>query len=246
MAKLSDGVGQMVEESMPHCYERFSDLRALKKHGCLTLAQCALLITALDTASVEGDASEMAAHWMQLALLDVAEGELSCKHPVTLLPYSQYRRMQQSGMFGEDAAALPVPDAGWLVSLDETERWLLAKEHKVDFDGVRSDLEIMRRDGLDEWPTQAQRDLSEPAPAVAPAGGNVARGDWVAHAVDFAKKYIDRHKEQGLFPSQANVCDHVECKLRENSIFGSHGKPLSASYILRNAIQGDWWKQNKS
>ena len=28
-------------------------------------------------------------------------------------------------------------------------------------------------------------------------------------------------------------------------IYGPQGKPVSQSYIQRNAIQGDWWKQNK-
>lgn len=68
---------------------------------------------------------------------------------------------------------------------------------------------------------------------------------WIVKAQDFASAYIDRHKEQGLFPTQADVCGHVETKLRENKIFGSHDKPLSAAYIGRNAIQGAWWKQNK-
>ena len=82
-------------------------------------------------------------------------------------------------------------------------------------------------------------------PQAAPASEPVTPADWTATARDFAKVYIDRHKEQDLFPSQADVCGHVETKLRENKIFGSHGKPLSAAYIGRNAIQGVWWKQNK-
>lgn len=89
----------------------------------------------------------------------------------------------------------------------------------------------------------------ETAPPVstqqAPASEPVASANWIAKARDFAKTYIDRHKEQDLFPSQADVCKKIEAHLRENKIFGSQGKPLSSSYVMRNAIQGPWWKQNK-
>ena len=92
---------------------------------------------------------------------------------------------------------------------------------------------------------------SEPVTPVAVLMGmqsqESAKGDaaWIVKAQDIAKEYISRHKAQALFPSQADVCGHVENSLRENRTFGSHGKPLSASYIGRNAIQGEWWKQNK-
>ena len=82
-------------------------------------------------------------------------------------------------------------------------------------------------------------------PQAAPANEPVTPADWVVTARNFASAYIDRHKRQDLFPSQADVCSEVETKLRENKIFGSHDKPLSAAYIGRNAIQGEWWKQNK-
>lgn len=79
----------------------------------------------------------------------------------------------------------------------------------------------------------------------APASEPVTPADWIAMARDFASAYIDRHKRQDLFPSQADVCNEVEAKLRQNRIFGSHDKPLSAAYIGRNALQGTWWQQNK-
>jgi hypothetical protein len=86
--------------------------------------------------------------------------------------------------------------------------------------------------------------VSTPQPA--PASGPVTPAAvWLVEALEIAKLYIDRHREQDLFPSQSDVCGHVARKLRENRIFGSHSKPLSAAYIGRNAIQGEWWKQNK-
>lgn len=72
-----------------------------------------------------------------------------------------------------------------------------------------------------------------------------AEPDWIAKARELAKEYIDRHKKQNLFPSQADVCGHVETMMRDARIYGVHGKPVSAQYIGRNAIQGEWWRQNK-
>ena len=85
---------------------------------------------------------------------------------------------------------------------------------------------------------QGSTQQTAPASAATPA-------DWVTTVRDFAKQYIDRHKAQNLFPSQADVCEKAEAYLSEKRIFGSHERPLSAAYIGRNAIQGAWWQQNK-
>jgi hypothetical protein len=153
MAKLGDGLDAYVDESMPFLFDKFGDARALKEHGCLTVAQCALLVPAMLTADKPGDASEMAAHWLQLALLDIGHGELNPKHPETHLPYSQYQRMTEAGMYGIDGEGMPMPTADWLVSLDEAEAWFTSKNIKVNFDGVRADLERMRTEGLGDWPS---------------------------------------------------------------------------------------------
>ena len=87
--------------------------------------------------------------------------------------------------------------------------------------------------------------LQASTPQAAPASETVTPTDWIVNAREIASAYIDRHKRQDLFPSQADVCREVETKLREKRIFGSHDKPLSAAYIGRNALQGEWWKQNK-
>lgn len=143
MAKLGDDLEKQVDESMPFLFEKLGDTSALINHGCLTVAQCALLIPAHLTAKMPGDASEICRDYLQLALLDIAHGELSPKHPETLLPYSQYLRMMESGMFGTDGAAMPVPDAGWLVRLDEAERWLQSRDISVNFDELKADLAKM-------------------------------------------------------------------------------------------------------
>jgi hypothetical protein len=156
MAKLGDDTEQFIEESMPFLFEKLGDTEALRTHECLTVAQCALLMPAMLTFKLPGDASEIAAHYIQLALLDIAHGELNPKHPQTLLPYSQYLRMTESGMFGIDGQALPLPTADWLVPLDEAERWLRSKDIHIGFDGVRADLKKMRNAGIDTWPDRAE------------------------------------------------------------------------------------------
>jgi hypothetical protein len=171
MAKLGDDIEQDIDESMSFLFEKLSDTSAAKKHGCLTVAQCAMLNVAMITSGETGDVSEIAAHYVQLALLDIAHGELNPKHPETMLPYSQYKRMAEAGYFGIDGAAFSLPTAGWLVTLDEAERWLLSKDIHINFDGLRSDLKRMKVEGLDDWPDAAATAESPPVlePQAAPA-----------------------------------------------------------------------------
>ena len=77
MAKLGDGIESLVDESMPFLFEKLGDLSALTEHGCLTVAQMAMLVPAVLASKRPGDASEIAAHHLQLALLDIAHGELT-------------------------------------------------------------------------------------------------------------------------------------------------------------------------
>ena len=68
---------------------------------------------------------------------------------------------------------------------------------------------------------------------------------WIENVRAIALEYIAKHKAKDLFPSQSDVCGYIEKMAREKKIYGPQGKPVSQSYIQRNAIQGDWWKQNK-
>jgi len=67
---------------------------------------------------------------------------------------------------------------------------------------------------------------------------------WVINAQEIAKSYIEKHKENNLYPTQNDVSDHVADELRKRSIHGPNG-PVSSSYVKRQVIQGDWWKKNK-
>jgi hypothetical protein len=90
-------------------------------------------------------------------------------------------------------------------------------------------------------------------PAVAPSGTSnegettaaPLSANWIEDARRIAKEYIDQHKKEDLFPSQNDVCSHVEKITRKRKIYSDYGKPLAAGYILRNAIQGKWWQANK-
>lgn len=75
-----------------------------------------------------------------------------------------------------------------------------------------------------------------PVPAVAA---------WIEAAQVIAQQYIARHKRENLFPSLKDVSEHVESELRKRGTFGPHGRPVSAAYIQRTALGGEWWKANK-
>jgi hypothetical protein len=72
-----------------------------------------------------------------------------------------------------------------------------------------------------------------------------AAPEWIASAREIAGQYLARHKQNDLYPSLKDVCAHVEEQLRAKRTFGAHHRPLSAAYIGRNALQGDWWSANK-
>jgi hypothetical protein len=220
MANLGDDTEKFIDESMPLFFEKLGDSTALTEHGCLTVAQCALLIPATLSQNKPGDASEIAAHYVQLALLDIAEGELSPKHPQTLLPYSQYLRMMESGMHGVDGEALPMPTADWLVALHEAERWLKAKGLDINFDGLLEGLNT---------PT--------PAPVVAVSTCN-EDNEWKEKARVMALEIIKRDRAKSLYPSQINIADEIAKKFRKDCVVGAEGKPLTGSYIKRHALTG--------
>lgn len=87
---------------------------------------------------------------------------------------------------------------------------------------------------ISEEPDSAKSSTTKATPA-----------DWIEQVREIALAYIAKHKASDLFPSQMDVCRDAEEEARKRKIYGSHGKPISARYIQRNAIQGDWWKKNK-
>ena len=171
MAKLGDDIERFLDESMPFLFEKFGDLSALEKHGCFTLAQCALLVPSFLACEAPGDATETAVNYLQLAMLDVAHGDLSVRHPKTLIQYSEYLRMMEAGMFGPDGAQMPVPTTDWLIPLDDAERWIQSKGGvSVNFDGLKAELAKMNAAAVEPADTSAQEAaLAPPAERSAPA-----------------------------------------------------------------------------
>jgi hypothetical protein len=91
------------------------------------------------------------------------------------------------------------------------------------------------------------RETSEPVrKPTAPTtnGADKSGATWVTHAREIALEYIDRHAAKDLHPSQDDVAEHTETECRARKVFGPRG-PLSANTIKREAIQGEWWGENK-
>lgn len=102
------------------------------------------------------------------------------------------------------------------------------------------------------WPRSDLPDFTQINPHVtnnnthprnsAPAKSNL--NSWIEHARQIALKYIKRHIEQDLHPTQDDVSNHVAEELRKQKIHGPQG-PVSSQHVKRQAIQGDWWQKNK-
>lgn len=126
------------------------------------------------------------------------------------------------------------------INLDGFAHWAMEKGFHI----APEMREIAARFGRKVQATAATTEDTKAAPQVAAVARREDKG-WILQAQDVALEYIARHKAQDLFPSQEDVCSHVERELRVERVFGAHGKPVSAQYICRNAIQGAWWKLNK-
>lgn len=231
MAKLGDGEEKYVEDSVEFICDgdKLSDLSAVIDHGCLTVAQCALIFPACSLKGKKNKQDTLSTYLL-LVLEDIKAGKLNPKHPDSLLPYSAYLKMCASGMYGEHGERMPLPTADWLITLDDAEKWLISHGIQFNFDGMRADAAKYTNPPIDVH--------AEPAP-------KLAVSDWREEARMIALEYIKKHQRNNLFPSQRDVCEKVADVMRERKIYGAQGKPLEPSYIQRNAISGTWWQQNK-
>ena len=124
------------------------------------------------------------------------------------------------------------------VRLDEFAAWAM---NVVKWDGLPPELVAMA-----QKPESRASALAEQSDAKAgDPRANEGEKIWIDKARGLALEYIDRHKTQDLFPTQNDVCRHVEGEMRKQKIYGPQGKPITQGYIARNAIQGEWWKTNK-
>lgn len=235
MAKLGDDIEKFVDESTPFLFEKLGDLSALTEHGCLTVAQLAMLVPSILASKKSGDASEIAAQYLQLALLDIAHSELSAKHPETLLPYSQYLRMMESGMYGIDGESLPLPTVDWLVSLEEAERWLQSKDFRTNFDGLRAELaerNTAPAPTAKPAPVVAASDSPEPLPAVA---------NWKMRIQAEATELFLRLLASGANPTPHSLVKPMAQWCRDNEIRTDGNINPSEGYIRTHVLGGGHW-----
>jgi hypothetical protein len=216
MAKLGDEIDKHVEEGVPYI-ENMADLSMLVKDGYFTVAQCAALMPAHLPHGKQGSRSEVFEPYYVLACLDIARSELIARHPDTRLPYSQYLRMMEAGVYGEAGDEMPIPTADWLVSLDDAEKWLNSKGLDINFDGLKADLDKLKH-----------QDKSFPQPVA----------NWKMRIQERAAMLWREHRKMGS-PTKNNIKSDLARWCRENNVTSKHGIFPSEDYIYRHVLK-DW------
>ncbi|GKS69960.1 hypothetical protein W03_19640 [Nitrosomonas sp. PY1] len=144
MAYLNDSIDVITDESMIFMFDRLPDLTSLERFGCLTMAQCASLIC-FHSDIGKSAPTEVVGTYVMLACKDAASGELQILNPDTLLPWSEYLKMIKSGMYSDDnELQAPLPTLGWLVRLDECEKWYRSKGIEIDLSHVKQEISTIK------------------------------------------------------------------------------------------------------
>lgn len=150
------------------------DFSALIDYGCITVSQCALMAVVTNIRGYFEDKHvEAVTHYMSLAYLDITEGRLNAKHPLTHIPYSEYLRMNKAGLFSFEGDDIQGPNWNWLIPLDEVERWIQSK-------GIYIDLDLFRAKIF----AQGGKSLSDVVPKIEPVQTpilGVSDGQLVTH-----------------------------------------------------------------
>jgi hypothetical protein len=179
--------------------------------------------------------------WAKIIRAAAMAGEITPRNPVTLLPLQT------------------LPDGwDWLVSLDDADTFVKTQgmgwscTERVKHLATQSTPPSI---ALMEQNPQLFTSKNDSAPSPAASSGTPETAEppahkatpasWIEDVRAIALEYIAKHKAKDQFPSQSDVCGYIGKMAREKKIYGPQGKPVSQSYIQRNAIQGDWWKQNK-
>lgn len=188
-----------------------SDWSHIEIRGCLTLAQCAL-VPLLHSRDLGRDVSEDFELYWNLALLDVYTKKLQVKHPKTMLPLSEYMRLNLV-----NKVAIPIIDPQWLVNLDECERWLLSKGISIDLSELKNtpSKESSKQDiGAEPW---LEPDPKDPEP----------EQDWYTPARYFARQLV--RDDSALLTKRKLLAQKVVQSLSNVKIY-KRGKKLPHSY----------------
>ncbi|SFU45650.1 hypothetical protein [Nitrosospira multiformis] len=236
MAKLGDELEKHIDESDPLFLKNVSDCSPLLDHGCITVAQCAMIPSGmLLRGEVRRQHFDVIDHYLALAFLDIGKGRLNPKHPLTHIPYSEYLRMMKAGMFGADGADCPTPNGYWLISLDQAERWLQSKGIHFDFTQLRAEA------GSGRYESEA--DLASRVEAMPAPSSSVY--DWQSQARLIADEYFDADTRMRCRDSLKGYSNRVTEEMQKRGIKGPRGFIDNPNTVMREALQGEKWWGNK-
>ncbi|MEO6421427.1 MAG: hypothetical protein ABIR84_01715 [Candidatus Nitrotoga sp.] len=146
--------------------------------------------------------------------------------------------MIEAGMYGNGGDDAPLATVGWLVTLEECERWFRTKGINFDFSKVKSDLEALK-----------SRAKVKSTPATGVNGS-----DWKEQARTIADECFDHDTKNNCRDSLAvrkrgevvgGYAHRVMVIMQERNIKGSRGIFDNAGTVMREALQGDKWWANK-
>lgn len=234
MVKIGDNEEKYFDASMPFI-EKMDDLNKLERYECLTVIQCVLLFIAYNRDNIE-DLDEAIYAFYTLAMLDISKGELQALHPETLLPMTQYFRLIEAGIYGDEGLDAPIVHAGYLITLDECKRWFSTKGIHFDFTGLKSDLDTMKAKSKDETATfkTSRRDPLEPDVTITEHDEKKTYDGWKLSARQIGIRIYQKTPRLSIEQIAQKTYEIMKAK----SITGRGGRVPSASTIKRHALNG--------
>ena len=94
--------------------------------------------------------------------------------------------------------------------------------------------------GIEQLKNKVELLKPKPARGLKPGQG------WIERAREIALEHLRQNKAMDWHPPLGDVSEHVAKEMRSKKMYGPQGKPLSATYIKREALQGDWWRRNQN
>lgn len=195
----------------------------IEKIGCMTAAQCALLLL-LRNNTGKIDVAEAGLTFWNIALMDAYTNKLIVLHPVTLLPLSEYLRLAIVDMDGDNTVISPE----WLVELVECERWLKTKGFILDLSELKKSASVLFKADTASTTNGTHKATNEL--------------NWQDQARLIADKFYDADTKNGCRDSLKGYSVRVMDEMQKLQIHGARGRITESTYIMREALQaGKWW-----